>query len=140
MPNGNDRGSSKDRHRRKLWLLETYRADVDMLVFTDLATGQVVRTMRWIPYFDLFHPKGSLAVRRPTCRCYRCGKLLWYETLTIDRIIPGARGGTYRRNNIRPACLGCNSSTGATVRRTSTTRRSDGKNGAHAQGHRELGV
>ena len=42
------------------------------------------------------------------CRCYRCGALLTMETLTIDRIIPGANGGTYRRNNIRPACGPCN--------------------------------
>lgn len=42
------------------------------------------------------------------CRCYRCGILLTFDTLTIDRIIPGKDGGTYRRNNIRPACASCN--------------------------------
>jgi hypothetical protein len=53
----------------------------------------------------------------PACRCYRCGALLTKDTVTADRIIPGCQGGTYRRNNIRPACLTCNSSTGAKVRR-----------------------
>lgn len=48
----------------------------------------------------------------PACRCYRCGTLLTSDTLTVDRIIPGCRGGTYRRNNIRPACQRCNSITG----------------------------
>lgn len=43
--------------------------------------------------------------------CYRCGLLLDEKTLTVDRIIPGSRGGTYRRNNIRPACGTCNSAT-----------------------------
>lgn len=52
-----------------------------------------------------------------TCRCYRCGKLLYAHHITVDRIIPGARGGTYRRNNIRPACAECNSATGAKARR-----------------------
>jgi 5-methylcytosine-specific restriction endonuclease McrA len=52
-----------------------------------------------------------------TCRCYRCGKLLWDYTVTVDRIIPGARGGGYRRNNIRPACSTCNSATGAKARK-----------------------
>jgi len=47
------------------------------------------------------------------CRCYRCGTLLTDETVTVDRIIPGCKGGTYRRSNIRPACGTCNSSTGA---------------------------
>lgn len=53
-----------------------------------------------------------------TCRCYRCGDLLSLVTLTVDRIIPGIHGGTYRRNNIRPACGSCNSETGATLRRS----------------------
>ncbi len=50
------------------------------------------------------------------CRCYRCGKLLRVETVTVDRIVPGCRGGTYRRNNIRPACSRCNTVTGAVTR------------------------
>ena len=43
--------------------------------------------------------------------------------LTIDRIIPGCHGGTYRRNNIRPACGPCNSETGGGLwaRKRSTT-------------------
>lgn len=55
--------------------------------------------------------------RAYACRCYRCGILLDYSRLTVDRIIPGARGGTYRRNNIRPACAQCNSETGGSVRK-----------------------
>lgn len=50
------------------------------------------------------------------CRCYRCGWLLYNETLTVDRIVPGAKGGRYVRSNIRPACAGCNSETGGAVR------------------------
>lgn len=46
------------------------------------------------------------------CRCYRCGKLLLLDEITVDRIIPGSHGGTYRRDNIRPACATCNSATG----------------------------
>lgn len=51
-----------------------------------------------------------------TCLCYRCGEILKDETLTVDRIVPGALGGKYRRNNIRPACGPCNSETGGGVR------------------------
>lgn len=53
---------------------------------------------------------------QPACRCYRCGDLLTVSTVTIDRIVPGCRGGTYRRNNIRPACAPCNSETGGRTR------------------------
>ena len=52
-----------------------------------------------------------------TCRCYRCGTLLDFFLLTVDRIKPGCRGGTYARHNIRPACGSCNSQTGGSVRR-----------------------
>jgi hypothetical protein len=48
----------------------------------------------------------------PACRCYRCGKLLTVRDVTVDRIVPGCRGGTYRRNNIRPSCQACASATG----------------------------
>lgn len=52
----------------------------------------------------------------PTCRCYRCGELLTEATVTVDRIVPGCRGGRYVRGNIRPACAHCNSETGGAVR------------------------
>lgn len=38
-----------------------------------------------------------------TAPCFRCGVLLTWETLTVDRITPG-RDGTYARGNIRPSC------------------------------------
>lgn len=88
--NKNHRGNSKDREARRKWLFKTYESD---------------------------HGPG-------TCRCYRCGRVLCGATshlghwrLTVDRIIPGAKGGRYRRNNIRPACSRCNSETGGAVRR-----------------------
>lgn len=99
--NGNVRGSSYDRRRRRAYLMMAYASDVEGFV-----------------------------------RCYRCGCLLYnedapplegwdptawimagYATLTVDRIVPGIHGGTYRRTNIRPACGPCNSETGATTRR-----------------------
>lgn len=51
------------------------------------------------------------------CRCYRCGQLLTENTVTVDRIVPGCRGGRYVRNNIRPACADCNSEAGGALRR-----------------------
>lgn len=57
--------------------------------------------------------------------CYRyvrCGAILTFETLTIDRIVPGCDGGTYARTNIRPACAPCNSSTGGATRRAGRSK------------------
>jgi len=109
--NGNARGGSDDRRRRREWLIQTFRADADVVTSGQFGLGG-----------DLLVPvlpgtEGSM----PACRCYRCGKLLTADTLTVDRIVPGCQGGTYARNNIRPACGRCNSSTGATTRRKART-------------------
>lgn len=50
-------------------------------------------------------------------RCYRCGCLLDWHSITIDRVVPGSQGGRYTRNNIRPACQFDNSSTAHKARR-----------------------
>jgi hypothetical protein len=112
MTNKNQNGSSEDRRRRKQWLLETWRADRDVLVlynfdgsFHDVLSVWKLEPNWWLTI-------GFIAEVKPACRCYRCGKLLSFETLTVDRRIPGCMGGTYKRDNIRPACLRCNSSTG----------------------------
>ena len=101
--NGNARGGSDDRRRRREWLVETFRANVDVCVIK-LYHGDLISGV-------------NIGAGEPACRCYRCGLLLTSGTVTVDRIIPGCRGGTYRRSNIRPACGPCNSSTGATTRR-----------------------
>jgi hypothetical protein len=48
--------------------------------------------------------------------CYNaaeCGReQLTVETVTVDRILRGVDGGTYRWDNIRPACLPCNATDG----------------------------
>jgi 5-methylcytosine-specific restriction endonuclease McrA len=97
--NGNARGGSDTRRRRREWLVETYRADVDAIT----------------RLFDGSDPFGR-DVALPACRCYRCGVLLTVDTVTVDRIVPGCKGGTYRRSNIRPACGPCNSITGGGLR------------------------
>lgn len=102
--NRNDRGNTEDRRRRREWLVQTYRADVDVLVLANGALFACYGT-----------PRDSEAMLTPACRCYRCGSLLTVDTVTVDRIIPGCKGGTYRRNNIRPACAGCNSETGGAM-------------------------
>lgn len=89
--NGSVRGSSYDRRARKAWLVKTFASNIPRC-----------------------------------CRCYRCGVLLtddegirpWVDAqpITVDRIVPGCRGGKYVRGNIRPACADCNSETGGSVR------------------------
>jgi 5-methylcytosine-specific restriction endonuclease McrA len=49
---------------------------------------------------------GVVAVRVPPSFVKYAG----INILTVDRIIPGARGGRYRDDNVTAACLRCNSS------------------------------
>ena len=102
--NTNQRGSAEDRRRRRVWLIQTWPAD--------------------IPGF---------------ARCFRCGRLVYNpddaeepaiwatrlalegtgsepRPLSVDRIVPGCQGGTYRRGNIRPCCELCNSTLGGATR------------------------
>lgn len=51
-----------------------------------------------------------------TAPCHYCGIEVCWHTITVDRIIPGILGGTYRRENIRPACMHCNSIEGTRLR------------------------
>jgi len=104
--NSNVRGSSYSRAQRRKWLVENYRADRDVSVSM---SGTDVQ--EYNPRLDACGYS-----RQAACRCYRCGLLLTVETVTVDRIIPGCHGGTYRRNNIRPACGPCNSETGGPLR------------------------
>jgi 5-methylcytosine-specific restriction endonuclease McrA len=67
------------------------------------------RARRW----NFYNP---VAMDLDAVRCWRCGKLLTLVEMTVDRIIPGCRGGRYTRDNIRPACARCNSETGGAVR------------------------
>jgi hypothetical protein len=121
--NGNRRGSSEARRRRREWLVATYRADVDGVRVLRVHTTKIetwfahpgrhddlVDQLLDNPFFDV------LDKLVPACRCYRCGRLLTAADVTVDRIIPGCRGGTYRRTNIRPACGVCNSETGGSTR------------------------
>lgn len=98
--NQNVRGNVEDRRRRREWLVTTFRADRDVPDFHALQ----------LPIDGI-----PLGMGAPACRCYRCGVLLTVETVTVDRIVPGCKGGTYRRNNIRPACSPCNSETGGAL-------------------------
>lgn len=45
-------------------------------------------------------------------RCFYCDSQIDFEASTLDRIIPGARGGQYTHENTVMACAPCNQSRG----------------------------
>lgn len=61
--------------------------------------------MRWIREWVMDNFQSNVVGQ---VRCYRCGKLLQKEQMTVDRIVPGRRTGMYERDNVRPACHLCN--------------------------------
>lgn len=124
--NGNARGSAEDRRRRRLFLLETYTADVEALVLVRVEDQMVLEVLQAgdsaVAMLNRWDNTLTEWAVRQACRCYRCGDLLVDETLTVDRIIPGCKGGKYRRDNIRPACGHCNSETGGRLARKPVKR------------------
>jgi len=112
--NSNQRGNTRDREARRVWLVTTYRADTDAHRLPAVWLGS---RPAWEAATGFAPEPVPLGLGEPACRCYRCGVLLTVETVTADRIIPGCKGGTYRRSNIRPACGRCNSSTGGALAR-----------------------
>lgn len=50
----------------------------------------------------------SEIIKRDGLNCYLCGKLLTYQTATIDHVIPLSRGGFHCPNNAKIACKPCN--------------------------------
>lgn len=136
--NTNQRGSAKDRRRRKEWLLETYAADRPLIRLTfddgrEIVDHFVEESLeQCLGYADVV---GAETV--PTARCYRCGCLLHFDTLTVDRILPGCLGGTYKRGNIRPACAKDNSETGGRLANSKVYEAAKGrtKRKASANGH-----
>jgi 5-methylcytosine-specific restriction endonuclease McrA len=104
------RGNVTDRQRRREWLLKTYAADMAIAIPARFKVELIISALK----ADQYRADGDTVLE--CCRCYRCGKLLTLETLTVDRIIPGCKGGTYRRNNIRPSCSNCANKQGGELR------------------------
>ncbi|HEX8772601.1 MAG TPA: HNH endonuclease [Pyrinomonadaceae bacterium] len=52
-------------------------------------------------------------IERDARTCYLCGRKLEDEVITLDHVIPLARGGSHTASNLRVACLKCNSRKGA---------------------------
>lgn len=40
--------------------------------------------------------------------CHYCGKKVGADALTMDHVVPVARGGTSTKGNVVPACAACN--------------------------------
>lgn len=86
--NSNDRGSASSRRARKYWLLS---------------------------------PDSGWGGNGTVVPCYRadthCNNYsLTFETMQVDRVIPGVLGGRYVKDNVRPACVPCNRATGHVLR------------------------
>jgi 5-methylcytosine-specific restriction endonuclease McrA len=47
-----------------------------------------------------------------SCPCSYCQMPLTFATVEADRIIAGNHGGSYRRENVIPACRACNAARG----------------------------
>lgn len=139
MTNGNQRGSATQRRRRREWLLETYRADVDAVRIRHVFNGHenvwfaksAYDQVEMLAMLDEDAHIDLVGVE-PACRCFRCGKLLTLATLTVDRIVPGYLGGRYRCDNVRPACERCNNHLSKIQKKLAAERRAKRRPGVAA--------
>lgn len=90
---GEKRGNSYARRARKNKMLRLYGP------FCAEHTTEAVDVTRE------FDKSQCAACDETKCACVHCGDLLTFETVEADRIIPG---GTYRWENVQPACRRCN--------------------------------
>ena len=111
--NSNVRGNTAARAARRAWLMKTYESNVP----------ELVRCYRCCIF--LYNPDGvnisssaspndkKLALFEVPAEGLTGGhRMILASPLTIDRIIPGALGGTYAKTNIRPSCQECATITG----------------------------
>lgn len=109
--NGNDRGSSTDRRKRRAFLVECYASDIPGFTRCYRCGCLLYNPDEMTLTADGFaQPPLDIIIKHGT-------DVLFSKPMTVDRIIPGCKQGTYRRNNIRPACGDCNSETGGALSR-----------------------
>jgi hypothetical protein len=65
----------------------------------------------------LLNPESGFGGDSVHVPCWECRHLVDYTSMVVDRILPGCRGGTYQRTNIRPQCHGCANAQSHTLRR-----------------------
>ena len=138
--NTNDRGNTDARRARKAWMIETYRADRDLITKKpkdpwpiDLGTlGGDYGQYTYLISTDAIVVDVPLGKGQPACRCYRCGTLLTIDTVTVDKIFTKPEGGNYntpgqdrrdRKTNIRPSCNDCQIKTGAPLAAQSRSKK-----------------
>lgn len=125
------RGGTPARRARRAWLLEHYASDVPgycrcyrcggLLYNPDAPPAEDEHSFRACWLGQALQGWAAMEVDGRTAECTGGDECHQprpdARPLTVDRIIPGCQGGTYRRNNIRPACGSCNSETGGGTRR-----------------------
>lgn len=68
----------------------------DATIRRERAKARELRKTRW------WQQKTSAGV------CYYCGKKVAYKDVTMDHLVPLARGGRSTKENLVPACKTCN--------------------------------
>lgn len=123
--NSNTRGSSYQRRAHRQWLVEQFRADVDVIVVHDPVGELTIRYREAWQYRQMLRRlepgtsdpfSGMPYDLVPVCRCWRCGELLTAEEVSPDRWpVAGVDGGRYVKGNTRPSCESCNTKVGSAL-------------------------
>ena len=95
----------------KAELIEAHEGKVLRSVSTAMPFPSIVRLSVYVsvPYKKIVLSRKNI-LRRDNHRCQYCGKT--DESLTVDHVVPKARGGTDSWENLVCACVSCNNKKG----------------------------
>lgn len=60
--------------------------------------------------------KKMILLRRDGPWCWLCRKVLTWNQMTFDHVIPRSKGGSHHTSNLRLACKGCNEQRGDSLK------------------------
>lgn len=81
-----------------------YPYDTEDIICSDPRTEQQKKQRRMYT-----QKERSIIYQKDNGKCYLCGKELLYSEMTLDHVIPLAKGGADCMENLRCCCSNCNS-------------------------------
>ena len=61
-----------------------------------------------VPKLESFVKRDGGSKKTASGLCHYCGSKIAHKNLTMDHLVPLARGGRSKKNNLVPSCKDCN--------------------------------
>lgn len=136
-PKGHPYDESNTRYYRRMRFCRRCKRDRDALYRAERKAGIAPRGRKTAERSRLLR---EAIIGRDKSTCYLCSRHLQLHEVTLDHVIPSAKGGAHTAANLRVACRKCNSGKGARTEPVTRCKRGhlyDERNsGTNKAGHR----